>query len=284
MGNNKKFTVEELEKSFLCLKELQKTSTKNLSWCNCKFDGEKFNDYFFSSEYQFNGKENILFDEKDWASFWKLCKKYFPEESVNGATCIGDSMLGEYQHFYYITSILKSELENIPSNLPCLEIGCGNGGVGIGLLSDNVGYYGIDYALVNPLLKNYPTHFIEIEQSGIPSDLMLKTFNFVYSVNVFQHLTKQQKNDYFKQVYDCLEHGGKFYVEFFMWNDVEFGTTPREGFSAKFFATELIIETHDEIVNMLNNVGFIIERQIYPYGGKYYFQENNPMGFLCVKP
>lgn len=102
MENNKKFTVEELEKSFLYLKELQKESTKNVSWCNCKFDGEKFNDNFFSSMYQFNGKENILFDEKDWASFWKLCKKYFPKESVNGATCFGDSMMFEYQHFYEI--------------------------------------------------------------------------------------------------------------------------------------------------------------------------------------
>jgi cyclopropane fatty-acyl-phospholipid synthase-like methyltransferase len=107
--------------------------------------------------------------------------------------------------------LLKSILEKNES-AKILEIGPGYGAIA-GFVAENYNlenYYAID---VNPLFKYkklFKTDGKTIPKQ-VPNDL-----DVVYSVNVFQHLTPEQRLSYFEQIKDKLVVGGKFIFSMFV--------------------------------------------------------------------
>lgn len=152
----------------------------------------------------------------DCCHFWKKATEYFPLGSIlYSANCKNETELNEASlkaHEAWGTfGLLKSILEENES-AKILEIGPGYGAI-TGFVAENYNlenYYAID---VNPLFKYkklFKTDGKTIPKQ-VPNDL-----DVVYSVNVFQHLTPEQRLSYFEQIKDKLVVGGKFIFSMFV--------------------------------------------------------------------
>lgn len=199
-------------------------------------------------------------DSLDWKNFWKICKEYFPLHSVNGgAASKWDVSRWERG---YVTEKIKSSITDL-QNKTVLEIGYGYGYTGIELIERyNVDYYGIDYVSSNPedtINKEYngKHRFFEINESGIPKELRTKKYDIIFSFNVFQHLTKEQREEYIKQMSECLADDGVILFDCFEWG-LE-GETPREDFNTKFFGVLTSIDSAEEMKNIIESNGLAIK-------------------------
>jgi len=233
------------------------------------------------------GDEVVPFDDDEWKHFWFVTKQVFPLFSVNLRDSIEESQDDEKRRFLKAIRYYEFIMGMFLSKEHILEIGCGYGGVGKHLILDKIDYYGIDYCLNCDELKDYKNadgveRFIEIDKSGVPDILKSKKFDLIYSSNVFQHITHQQKIDYFKEVSQLLNDKGLFYFDVFSWN-YDYDKKIRDGYSCKFFIVETKIETEKEIEKMLNECGLkIVLKNNNPYGIKS-DSENKPIGYYCSK-
>ena len=153
----------------------------------------------------------------DSCYFWKKATEIFPLASVvydprcNDKQSLNESAVNGLHKEMCALNELDAVFEKNP-NAKMLEIGPGHGSVtNYVALNHNIkNYYAID---VNPLFKFkrlYKTDGKTIP-SKVPSDL-----DVVYSVNVFQHLTPEQRLSYYKQIKEMLVVGGKFIFSMFV--------------------------------------------------------------------
>lgn len=201
----------------------------------------------------------------DWQEFWKKCKKYYPLHSVAGGTFFNTSekIIEKEKNEIPVEAIMKS-MKTKSENPSVLEIGFGFGGAVETFENCGFTYKGIDYAISNELNKN-DDRFIEISESGIPQNLYVKNnFDLVYSTNVFQHLTKQQRIDYYKQIYFTLKKGGVFFFDLFCKNKKKFKELYTEEeektlrYATNFFDVHTYVPYPSEVTNMLTDIGFKI--------------------------
>jgi len=146
----------------------------------------------------------------DSCYFWKKAIEVFPLASVAyspGADTVEE--LNKRSLDSHIASGSIAQLEKVlkmKQHPKMLEIGPGYGCV-TGFIAENYSiknYYAID---VNPLFKFpklYKTDGKTIPES-VPNNL-----DVVYSVNVFQHLSPEQRQSYYEQIQRKLVVGGKF--------------------------------------------------------------------------
>ena len=240
-------------------------------------------DLFYGFRYNFDGKEGYSFGDDEWQDFWRVTKEVFPMFSVCLNKDIAHSRKSEILRLKMINDYWRinsdSHLSLFDAGQKVLEIGCGYGGCVNWL--DEVGcrYYGIDYCLNDRRLEK-DRRFIEIKRSGIPKRLMRMKFDVIFSTNVFQHITIEQKLEYFCQVHDCLKEDGIFFFDTFAWN-YEHGKRIRNGFTCKFFMTELRVPTEKEYRRMLSDCGLevvILDRNRFHVGKG---EENKIMGYYC---
>lgn len=143
--------------------------------------------------------------------FWCYAKKKFPKFSVCGIKSknIKDCnertfRLPEQVGFIgFINDLISKSTEK----LNVLEIGYGHGNV-FEYLNDKTNYVGIDYTKLKKLDKF--KNLMVIDKSGIPDTIKPNTQDFIYSVNVLQHCSQQDRFEYFKQSYEKLKTGGYF--------------------------------------------------------------------------
>lgn len=196
---------------------------------------------------------------EDWKKFWEICKKEYPFHSVAGGNSFNTKESIEYSEKSRFMYTIQNKLhdDNILSG-NVLEIGYGFGGVGKYLMNTyKSNYFGIDYLSSNIEDNNFrfkrKKRFYEINISGIPEKLKNIKYNFIFSTNVFQHLTQEQRFNYIKESYDCLDNNGILYFDVFEGKtDVELP----EYFSTAFFMVHTKVDTEDELINYLKETGF----------------------------
>ena len=226
-------------------------------------------------------KENIdkpFFSNNDWKKFWEVTKKYYPLHSVAGNF-----------HFDTKEKIVSGESSNIKDfigdidslkNKNVLEIGFGFGGAGFELLLNNINYFGIDYTYSNDLCidfkQNNEKRFFEISESGIPNNLKTIKYDLIFSKNVFQHLTQEQRFDYIKESYSLLNNGGKLIFDVFEKSDKY---VERDSYSTLFFGVQTKIENEDELETYLIDCGYIFKKEI----SCKCCEETNVTKYECIK-
>lgn len=155
----------------------------------------------------------------DSCHFWKKATETFPLSSiVYHPGCKDEIELNEISLKNIHEQIgTLNELEKILINNPSskiLEIGPGYGAI-TGYISVNhelKNYYAID---VNPMFKFKFKRLYKTDGKTIPNKVP-NGLDVVYSVNVFQHLSPEQRMSYYKQIKDKLKVGGKFIFSMFV--------------------------------------------------------------------
>jgi len=213
-------------------------------------------------------------DNKD---FWKESRTYFPLVSIcGGESCKSIKQVNkrtlQFSDDMGLLSFLRSLIQNSEERLKILEIGCGYGNLFFDV-KDKCDYSGIDY-VIHKSLKKYQ-NFIEINSSGIPEQLYKKEyFDAVYSVNVLQHCSQQDRFIYFKQASEVLKKGGcMIFTQFLMTNknknDVCWGLVDEKGRGYTHFFNQLTECDWDyELFYVLDLLGF--ESVISKIGGNFY--------------
>lgn len=158
--------------------------------------------------------------------FWQVAEEYFGTDPVcnhkNNSDRVLDITEANFQNFllsHYVgmhgqTDLLCLMLHKVFGRVDIAEIGSGYGSFQPLFMdiedryTPNVSYSGFD------ITKQLATT-IEVEgEDGTFSDEQVKKytekFNLFYSSNTFQHLSPKKIENYLKQVYEMLPHGGYF--------------------------------------------------------------------------
>lgn len=196
--------------------------------------------------------------------FWKYITEKFPffsiskfpkcknEDEVNIANFNSAIWLGFYQK---IEKVLNKN-----KNSKILEIGPGYGSLfyPISKKFNFCDYFAID---INPLF--YFDGLIETDGTNIPNNVG-DNFDIIFAFNVFNHLSKNQRTEYYNNIYNSLKKGGKFIFTNFLavnTND-EKGywqfADEKKNFYTSFFSQLIEVDTYDNLADELNEVGFSI--------------------------
>lgn len=223
-------------------------------------------------------------DKIDSRKFWGEATRLFPYFSVSGAKpekegvdAVNDNTLKMANMFNVIMPVLVALKHDGNANL--LEIGPGHGGFYryITRFMPDENYYAVD---VNPLFA-HPRLF-QTTGSTIPSKVP-NNLGIVYSVNVFQHLSKKQRTAYYKRIHKKLSDSGIFVFGMFLqtpenqdwpvWNYKD----ENGRCYVQFFRQFTAVDTKEELYNELSEIGFEID-DITPPSLQTHYRT-----FLCMK-
>lgn len=232
--------------------------------------------------------------------FWKIATDNFPYYSVVGrgvdqaGNVIVNSPLDVNGHSFRMHDNLNTlpylfhKLKENPDAV-VVEIGCGHGMLpevlGANGFGDN--YWGID---INPLFDHQRVY--ECDGKSFPNG-MPHEVDYVYSVNVFQHLGRNQRQSYYEEVFDRLVPGGEFIFGMFIMtaenegNDKLWGVKDEEGnVYASFFKQLTPIDKLTDVREILSDVGFEEVNYIPTKmeGEPNYHFNNNYICLTCRKP
>ncbi len=205
--------------------------------------------------------------------FWKYATKKFPLVTISGAPSKNKKEVNKNNLLMHLglgnidiveAYFTKGYAEN---NKPkVLEIGPGYGSIYYHI-RDKYGrtktqdYYAID---VNPLFrykKLFKTNGYTIPKE-IPTNL-----DGVFSFNVFQHIAKAHRTEYYKQIFKLLKSEGVFAFDMFMLTETNkdvpklWGHRDESGRRYCFMFDQLTEIDHvDEVIEELKTIGFEILR------------------------
>lgn len=192
--------------------------------------------------------------------FWKKAVDLFPLFTICGGPCANKDEVNKETFFgvHKKTNALDWLSQSLNNESTILEIGPGYGNVRKFIENDypNVKYYGLD---VNPLFE-CETLF-KGDGRNIPTEIPYN-LDVVYSINVFQHLSQEQRNSYYQQVYDRLKIGGKFIVSSFCKtkkNYKKFGWADKNGeYYTIFLGQFTLVEKYYSWKKNIEKIGFKI--------------------------
>lgn len=157
-------------------------------------------------------------DKIDLNKWWTACYKVFPITTViHSLDCNSIDDVKRQQRVGRQPKIvlpkIKEILEN-KSSIRILEIGPGYGHM-YDLITeefeDKVEYWGLD------VTKQFNCKTLVIGNGKkIPTSKLPKSFDFIFSYNVFQHLSRKQKRIYFDQISKLLVPNGEFWFSTFL--------------------------------------------------------------------
>lgn len=195
----------------------------------------------------------------------------FWSEAINAFKLfpIGGQMCNDVDEVNKLSLRMGTFLNTIPQfmsligtrNISFLEIGPGYGGIHnliaeVNSLKPSFDYYAID---VNPLFES--DRLFKTDGKTIPS-VVPSQLDMVYSVNVFQHLTPNQRKSYYQQIYDRLIPGGEFIFSMFVENEHNkdlkvWGYKDKTGRNyVHFFNQFTAVDTYPELETVIGKVGF----------------------------
>jgi SAM-dependent methyltransferase len=197
--------------------------------------------------------------------FWIRAHRSFPLLSVCGGESRSIKQVNAnntlLSNNMKLLPFLLEKIEKKTKPLTMLEIGFGHGNV-FAQVKDRCEYIGIDYVIPQSL-KKYK-NFIEIDKSGIPDYLRdTNYFDMIYSVNVLQHCSQQDRFDYFKQGYNALKPGGYFIFACLLMtednkNDIYWGLKDKNGRGYMHFFNQLTEVDYQPELNMyLQGLGYL---------------------------
>jgi hypothetical protein len=154
-----------------------------------------------------------------------------------------------------------------------MEIGPGYGNILEVLVSKgwDKNYYAID---INPLFE-HPKVF-KCDGRNIP-DTIPYPMDVVYSINVFQHLSKKQRTSYYRQIFEILENNGTFVFGMFVETPLNkdwscWGVKNDDGRNyCSFFKQLTEIDKIEELYGELEKIGYSSCKQINPIADKTHY-------------
>lgn len=200
----------------------------------------------------------------DNSFFWEYITDKFPlfsiskfpkcknEDEVNKANFNSAIWLGFYQK---IENVLNKN-----KHAKILEIGPGYGSLfyPINKKFNVCDYWAID---INPLF--YFEGLVKTEGTNIPNNVG-GNFDLIFAFNVFNHLSKKQRSQYYKNIYNSLKKGGKFLFTNFLtvkkeeekmyWQFID----EKNNYYTSFFSQLTEVDEYIELANELNGIGFSI--------------------------
>jgi hypothetical protein len=210
--------------------------------------------------------------------FWKIATDKFPFFSIAGGiqkiytidevnTCSNNmsNMLGCID--------VLNEIFDKNRKAKMLEIGPGHGNIKNLLVNHGLdtNYHAID---VNPLFE-FPRIY-QTDGKHIP-DTIPNNMDLVYSVNVFQHLSKAQRTSYYKQIFEVLKDGGVFVFGMFVVTEENknwpvWGARDENGnIYTHFFRQFTKIDHLDDIMVELSYLGYSKIEMINPIADKTHY-------------
>ena len=210
--------------------------------------------------------EELNPDNIDNKLFWKYAVKKFPYYSISRyGNCKSEEDVNKANLNLAIWNglipKLKEKLKSKP-NSKVLEIGPGYGNV-FNYITDN--HQGCNYLAIdiNPLF--YYDGLFECDGKTIPEELG-GNFDFIFSNNVFQHLSKNQRESYYKDIYNKLIDGGEFVFSNFLLaeenKDIDslWSYKDKNGNVYSTFLSQLTpVDSYEELADTLNDIGFSIK-------------------------
>lgn len=218
----------------------------------------------------------LMFPENiDNKKFWKKLNEGYKILSITNAPAQDEYEANMYNREYastrgterFITKFIEEKLrENKVTKI--LEIGYGFGSFADWLHNrfpyqiisgKNLEYYGIDIVKRNDKYKNT----YETDGWKIPKEI--PNVDMVYSVNVFQHLSKKQRLNYFKKAYNKLNNNGHMIFSSFIMTEtnkdsVVWGLVDEKGTGyCHFFSQPTEVDKEDDLRKELNDIGFDID-------------------------
>lgn len=129
-----------------------------------------------------------------------------------------------YKESSNLVKILK-KLKLITKNSAVLDIGCGVGRLEYALAKEVKSCTGIDIApsmiaLAKKNIKAKNIDFIVVNGKNL-TQLKQKQFDLIFSIIVFQHLSREIFRNYIKQSYIHLKRGGKLFFQIPIYQDIE---------------------------------------------------------------
>jgi len=223
-------------------------------------------------------------DNLDSREFWKGAVETFPLFSIAGGPHtiknkdeVNDATFGMHKDIGTL-DWLVSDMTESDKDYKMLEIGPGYGNIFYPIIAKNgleKHYYSID---VNPLF--WHDNMYQCDGRNIPEKIP-NELDMVYSINVFQHLSKAQRLSYYQQVFKKLKRGGKFIVGTFCVTPTNihqpiWGHRDEHGnFYAVFLGQYTEIERFESWVDILREVGFEIIKGV---------ENGNYVSFELKKP
>ena len=201
----------------------------------------------------------------DSREFWKEAIDKFPLLSISSmevkTIAESEKQTLDMAATLGLTYAVGQEINDDKSKL-FLEIGPGYGGFHQ-IYKESYGdnnYYAID---VNPLFE-HPRLF-QTDGKTIP-DTIPYGLDIVYSMNVFQHLSKAQRTSYYRQIYMALKTGGSFFFGMFIKTKLNsewpvWGLQDEHGRCyVNFFRQLTEIDTEEELMEELTGLAYIVEK------------------------
>lgn len=231
-------------------------------------------------------------DKINNVEFWQYLTKHFPLSSVCGAKNVKtmQELLDtnvilpvSFGFFEYLFSMLRKK------NLNVLEIGFGYGLMKFMIdrinarevpeqyadINNQIAYFGIDIVNRFERIEEKPCYFIT-DGNSIPDEIP-SNLDMVFSLNVFQHLSVKQRQNYLKLAYDKLRIGGKFIFSANVMTDdnvgdICWGVRDKSGRCyTHFFGQYTPCETTYEIEDFVTSIGYSIEHfQVLDMNKGYY--------------
>lgn len=223
----------------------------------------------YSPPYKLLKKENIEQlspDNIDVKFFWKYLNKKFPlfsisqypncktDEDANKANINASKWMGFHKR---LEDLFKKK-----PNSKALEIGPGYGNYFQEITSNHnlVDYYAID---INKMF--YYDGLLECDGSSIPKELG-GDFDVVFSINSFNHMSKNQRTSYYKDIHKKLKKGGCFLFTNYLIsehnqhrNDFWAYQDEKGNVYSSFFSQLIPIDDYNTLADELNDIGFSIK-------------------------
>lgn len=223
--------------------------------------------------------EKLSPDNINNEKFWKLATKNFPLFSIAG----GVQTIKNVEEINItankmalnlgVITPLSTLFAEMGEDVRMLEIGPGYGNI-LDVLKSNKwekNYYAID---INPLFSF--DRLFKCDGRNIP-DSIPNPMDVVYSMNVFQHLSKNQRTSYYRQIFEVLKDGGKFIFGMFVetpenknWNCWQI--RDRQGRKYCMFFKQLTqIDRVEDLYKELKNIGYSEIKRINPHEDKTHY-------------
>lgn len=212
--------------------------------------------------------------------FWEKAKTEFPLVSVNGGHSIDidDCNNGTFvmAKAFGALDTVENYINNKFDTVNMLEIGYGHGNLFFQVKDwARLSYVGIDYYKLPHLseFKNLKT----IKKSGIPKKIKNNSLDIIYSINVLQHCSQRDRNDYFKSGFEKLKVGGIFVGSMFIETDQNkddscWGISDLSGRKYCGFFNQLTeADREDEFRETVESIGYEIIVFNNPYKNSCFF-------------
>jgi len=210
--------------------------------------------------------EKLNPDNIDSVKFWRVATYNFPLFSVAGGVQNYTTKYEVNTNTFSMANqlgvilVVKDLYKNKPDS-SLLEIGPGYGGFNnfIKDINGDDNYWAIDVIK----LFDHPRLFTS-DGKTIP-DSIPNPIDIVYSINVFQHLSKKQRTSYYRQTFEVLKKGGVFIFGMFTITEHNkdwpcWGTKGEDGkFYCNFFRQLTEVDKIEVVTNELEGLGFSVD-------------------------